>query len=151
MPSVLLLLFTIGMSSAHSCKPHQMVCPFGWESWGGSCYKLLKGRLNWHEGRLKCRELGGEMVAPSSPEENNYIVNTTTDRLWINCNDLDIEGQWDCTPADNGGYMNWNLPYEPNGGTWENCAELVPSWSGKWNDDPCSEIVHVICKGEEVK
>ncbi|XP_071803954.1 perlucin-like protein [Asterias amurensis] len=149
LPSVLLVLFTIGMSSAHSCKP-QMVCPFGWESWGGSCYKLLEETMTWQEGRLKCQEMGGEMVAPSSLEENNYLLSKTIGNcILINCNDLEIEGQWVCTP-DNGGYMNWNA-YEPNGGTRENCTVLVPSWSGKWNDVLCSKICHVICKGEEVK
>ncbi|XP_071804916.1 perlucin-like protein [Asterias amurensis] len=150
LPSVLLILFTIGMSSAHSCKPHQMVCPFGWESWGGSCYKLLEERMTWHEGRLKCQEMGGEMVAPSSLEENNYLLSKTSYRAWVNCNDLENEGQWDCT-SDNGGYRNWNAD-EPNGGTSENCVEILSltGWDGKWNDGPCSNEYHIICKGEEV-
>ena len=82
LPSVLLILVTIGMSSAQSCKP-QMFCPSGWESWGGSCYKLLT-KMSWYEGGLKCQEMGGEMVAPSSLEENNYILSKTFDYVWIN-------------------------------------------------------------------
>ncbi|XP_071804779.1 C-type lectin-like [Asterias amurensis] len=149
LPSVLLILFTIGMSSAHSCKPHQMVCPFGWESWGGSCYKLLEETMTWHEGRLKCQEMGGEVVLPSSFKENNYILSKSIGNcILINCNDLEIEGQWDCTP-NNGGYMNWN-GNEPSSVSWENCVVLKSSWSGKWNDAPCSHKCHVICKGEEV-
>ncbi|XP_071809107.1 perlucin-like protein [Asterias amurensis] len=148
LPSVLLILFTIGMSSAHSCEP-QMLCPFGWESWGGSCYKLLEALMTWHEGRSKCQEMGGEMVAPSSLEENNYILSKTLDYVWINCNDIKVEGQWDCTP-DNGGYRNWNPLQGPNGGTSKNCAELIPPWDGKWSDYPCSSDDHVICKGKEV-
>ena len=153
LPSVLLILFTIGMSSAQSCKP-QMMCPFGWESWGGSCYKLLEERLNWHDGRLKCQEIGGEMVLPSSSKENNYILSKTIDNMWINCNDLDNEGQWDCT-SDNGGYRNWYTSEwtEPNGGTEENCADLESPfpWAGTWNDIDCLLTLGVICKGEEAK
>ena len=115
MPSVLLILFTIGMSSAHSCKP-QMLCPSGWESWGDSCYKLLEERMTWKNGTLKCQEVGGAMVVPSSSEENNYTLSKTIDHMWINCNDFKIDGQWDCT-LDHSGYMNWNLPNEPNGKT----------------------------------
>ncbi|XP_071809236.1 perlucin-like protein [Asterias amurensis] len=149
LPSVLLILFTIGMSSAHSCEP-QMLCPSGWESWGGSCYKLLEGTMTWQDGRFKCQEMGGEMVAPSSLEENNYILSKTLDYVWINCNDIKVEGQWDCTP-DNGGYRNWNPLHRPHGGTSRNCAELIPSWGGKWSDYPCSKSDdHVICKGKEV-
>ena len=148
MPSVLLILFTIGMSSAHSCEP-QMLCPFGWESWGGSCYKPLEEQLTWQEGRLKCQDIGGEMVAPSSSEENNYILSKTIVHVWINCNDLDNEGRWECT-SDNGGYMNWNTPVEPNGGTGENCAKLQSRLGGNWVDQGCSFTVHVICKGKEV-
>ncbi|XP_071798051.1 perlucin-like protein [Asterias amurensis] len=147
LPSVFLILFTIGMSSAHSCKP-QMLCPFGWESWGGSCYKLLEERLNWQDGRLKCLEMGGEMVAPSSSEENNYILSKTIDAMWINCNDLENEGQWDCA-SDNGGYMNWYL-IQPNGGTRENCIVLaVTPKRGEWHDYPCSWLYQVICKDKE--
>ncbi|XP_071804243.1 perlucin-like protein [Asterias amurensis] len=154
LPSVLLILFTIGMSSANSCKP-QMLCPSGWESWGGSCYKLLEGTMTWHEGRLKCQELGGEMVAPSSSVENNYIQRKAKgNSVWINCNDEEIEGQWDCT-SSNGGYMNWyTVEGEPNGGTGENCAELVfldLKWGGGWNDNECPKAFHIICKGNEVK
>ena len=153
LPSVLLLLFTIGMSSAHSCK-RQMLCPFGWESWGGSCYKLLEGTMTWHEGRLKCLEIGGEMVAPSSLEENNYILSKTSGRMWINCNDLEIEGQWDCI-SDNGGYRNWytsEMRTEPDGGIGQNCAQLLKSQflAGKWIDHECSNKYHVICKHNEV-
>ncbi|XP_071804862.1 perlucin-like protein [Asterias amurensis] len=151
LPSVLLVLFTIGMSSAHSCKPHQMLCPSDWESWGGSCYKLLEERMTWQEGRLKCQEMGGEVVVPSSSEETKYLLSKLENGMWINCNDLEIEGQWDCTP-DSGGYMNWHKE-EPNGETIENCAELetLTSWgNGSWNDHVCSFEFQVICKGKMV-
>ncbi|XP_033639379.1 perlucin-like protein [Asterias rubens] len=144
--SVLLILFTIGMSSAHSCKP-QMLCPFGWESWGGSCYKLLEGKPTWPEGFLKCQEIGGEMVLPSSSEENNYlyILSNNSPKVWVNCNDLKIEGQWDCN--DNGGYVNW-VNGEPKGGTRENCA--LAHFTA-WNDYPCSyKHANTLCKGNEV-
>ena len=149
--SVLLILFTIGMSSAHSCKP-QMLCPSGWETWGGSCYKLLEETMNWQEGISKCQETGGEMVAPSSVEENNYIFSKTTNHIWINCNDLETEGQWDCTP-DNGGYRNW-IAGEPVFGDTddEDCVELPPHGGGKWSDNACSDgdDVQVICKDNGV-
>ncbi|XP_071804864.1 C-type lectin lectoxin-Thr1-like [Asterias amurensis] len=149
--SVPLVLFTIGMSSAHSCLKPQMLCPFGGESWRGSCYKLLNETLSWHAGRLKCKNMGGEMVMPSSSEENTYIVDQTAEPLWINCNDFEMERQWDCA-SENGGYLNWNRD-EPNGGTDENCVELMAGiWWGRgtWNDNDCSNEFQVICKGEEV-
>ncbi|XP_071798199.1 perlucin-like protein [Asterias amurensis] len=148
LPSVLLILFTIGMSSAHSCKP-QMLCPFGWESWDGSCYKLLEETEAWKEGRLKCQEMGGEMVAPSSSEENNYILSKTIDYLWINCNDLENEWQWDCT-SDSDGHWNWNAG-EPNRRILENCIALMSIRSGNWVDHQCSEEFQVICKGKMVE
>ena len=48
--------------------------------------------------------------------------------------------------------MNWNRD-EPNGGTDENCVELMAGiWWGRgtWNDNDCSNEFQVICKGEEV-
>ncbi|XP_071788238.1 perlucin-like protein [Asterias amurensis] len=154
LPSVLLILFTIGTSSAHLCKPHQMVCPFGWESWGGSCYKLIEEQMTWHEGRLKCQEMGGDMVAPSSSEENNHMDKLRKSKydlfVWINCNDLEMEGQWDCAP-DNGGYRNWDKTGEPGGGTQENCALIEIRYNDfAWHDYPCSLNYSTICKGEEV-
>ena len=76
------------MSSAHSCKP-QMLCPFKWESWGGSFNKLLEELMTWYDGRLKCQDIGGEMVAPSSLKENNYLFSKSTkhNTMWINCDD----------------------------------------------------------------
>ena len=98
--------------------------------------KLLEALMTWHEGRLKCQEMGGEMVVPSSSEETNYLLSKLENGMWINCNDLEIEGQWDCTP-DNGGYMNWNKE-EPNGETIENCAELETL--SPWGNGSCMLI-----------
>ncbi|XP_071803953.1 C-type lectin-like [Asterias amurensis] len=147
LPSVLLTLFTIGMSSAQSCKP-QMLCPFGWESWGGSCYKLLEGTMNWQEGKLKCQEMGWEMVLPLSTEENDYVIqlSKTAEYVWLNCNDIKTDGQWDCIPTE---FLNWG-PGEPNGGSGSGCAQIVNGWTGNnWNDAPCSSATpNVICKGK---
>ncbi|XP_033646193.1 tetranectin-like protein [Asterias rubens] len=106
--------------------------------------------MTWQEGISKCQETGGEMVAPSSVEENNYIFSKTFDHnMWINCHDLEIEGQWDCTP-DNGGYRNWNM-YEPDGGEREICVELeIETGQGRWQDNACLDEDQVICKSKEV-
>ena len=149
LPAVSFILFTIGMSSAHSCNP-QILCPSDWETWNGSCYKLTEEKLTWADAGLRCRDMGGEMATPSSKEENDYM-SKTSDILWINCNDTHTEGQWEC--QNYGRYSDWYQPYnEPGGGTRENCAAMFTpeDLRNGWRDVRCSSQYLTLCKGKKI-
>ena len=75
---------------------------------------------------------------------------------WIGLNDREKEGvfQWGINTNVSTDYVNWHttFPKQPNGGTSENCVELIPAikfnrrWDGKWNDYSCSLTNSFICQ-----
>ena len=49
-------------------------CPADWQSWHSACYRLMPGKATWDDARSACREIGGQIAAPGSMEENEFIV-----------------------------------------------------------------------------
>ena len=89
--------------------------------------------------------MGAEMIAPSSPEESQFLLSEIAgdNEFWINCNDMEAEGLWVC--KDNNGYVNWK-PGEPNGGLSQNCALMGGRYGNNVIDLSCSHKRVIICK-----
>ena len=53
------------------------------------------------------------------------------------------DGVWVWTDGTAYDYQNWDRPSEPNGGTNENCVDVVYTGQGHWNDLPCFYSEHI--------
>ena len=49
-------------------------CPESWHYWGNSCNMITETRFTWSGAKDECRNLGGVLAAPSSDQENEFIV-----------------------------------------------------------------------------
>ena len=125
-------------------------CPKSWHYWGNSCYKITETTFTWADANDECRQLGGVLALPSSDQENNFIANTfqNVEHCWIDCNDLDVEGSWECREGNvDITYRNWYAG-EPNNSGDEDCAVLSRIGGNKreWHDVKCSRAERALCK-----
>ena len=125
-------------------------CPESWHYWGNSCYKITETALTWSDAIDECKNLGGVLAAPSSDQENDFIVNLMPENsaVWIDCNDKEVEGRWKCREGNvEVAYRNWNdgEPNDADGG--EDCAVLIEQFARnrQW-DARCSRLEISLCK-----
>ncbi|XP_038058709.1 C-type mannose receptor 2-like [Patiria miniata] len=143
----------VALATSDSCSASthgitgRSVCRSGWIPWKGACYLLVKDRFNWFDARDACRKMGGSLAAQRSEEENDFVTGIIQEggegRVWINCNDLEREGDWKCShDGVESHYFNWNLG-EPSNAR-EDCVMI--HFSGGWADAFCSKKYLVLCK-----
>ena len=152
--SVLGIVLVIIVSGSEDCSFAAECCPPRWQRWGDSCYRLTSEGATWADSRPACREMGGEMFAPRSLQENEFLVSMIPKSpdpqlLWVACNDIEVEGEWKCEGQEKDeAFFNW-YPGEPNGAAQENCVAMLflPSVSndGNWTDTPCTDTYHAFC------
>ncbi|XP_071798824.1 C-type lectin domain family 17, member A-like [Asterias amurensis] len=93
-------------------------CPYGWVPYAESCYFGLDGSMegNWATAVMQCDRNNASIMFPSSDWENKFIFSSFQHHgdllgVWINCNDAEVEGEWNCNedgkPTE---YRKW----EPN-------------------------------------
>ena len=70
-------------------------CPPSWSHWGDNCYKVTE-RIKWVTANEECIKMRSVFVVPQSEEEDNYLVSRFDTHFWINCNDRQSEGMWNC-------------------------------------------------------
>ena len=71
--------------------------------------------------------------------------------MWLGASDLKVN-QWlwneDFSPMK---YTHWYIG-EPNGGTRENCLNLMgEKYNGRWNDHKCHTSLQFLCKKKMVR
>ncbi|XP_071801392.1 perlucin-like protein [Asterias amurensis] len=125
-------------------------CPESWHYWGTSCYRITEATFTWADAKDECRKLGGVLGVPSSDQENDFTVQLIPlgGAVWIDCNDLDVEGKWKCREGNvEVAYRNW-CSGEPNNEDDEECAVLANGWRSerKWHDVKCSRAERALCK-----
>ena len=90
------------------------------------------------------------MASPDTKDELDFMVDLMGELFWINCNDMEVEGQWVCA---NGGQYDINLyrlSSDKSTGTLENCAGMATD--GFWRDLRCHErFRYAVCKAEQVR
>ena len=125
-------------------------CPESWHYWGISCYKITERAFTWSDAKDKCISLGGVLAAPSSDQENEFIVELIpTGWLWIDCTDLEAEGLWKCREGNvEVSYRNWYSGEPNNKADDEDCAVLLDTLIGRrqWLDVSCNLVKRAICK-----
>lgn len=133
-------------------KNSNSFCPEPWHHWGSSCYMITESTRSWLKAREECINLGGVLAVPSSIQENDFIVELIPENeaVWIDCNDREVEGTWECQ-EDNVKvtYSNWGIG-EPNDDMrGEDCAviSMMPvNVKRKWNDTKCNLDHRAVCK-----
>ena len=128
---------------AFSCP---LGCPAGWSAHGNSCYHILDSPTQkMSDARLKCQNMGGDLVIIRSAQENDFIFELVEKLnkvfgVWLGLQrKADSKFYWiDDTPVE-GNYQNWNLGEPNDNGGIEDCGHMYGKGSsaGKWNDSPC--------------
>ena len=123
-------------------------CPESWHYWGISCYKITEAAFTWADAKEECRNLGGVLAALSSNQENEFIAQVVSaDWIWIDCNDLEVEGIWKCREGNvEVAYINWYSGEPNNAFVGEDCAVIATWGNQQWHDASCSRKEKAICK-----
>ena len=123
-------------------------CPESWHYWGNSCYKITELKVTWADAKDECRNMGGVLAAPSSNQENEFIAQLVPDYwIWIDCNDLEVEGIWKCRDGNvEVAYINWYSGEPNNAGVGEDCAVVATRRNQQWHDASCSRKEKAIYK-----
>ncbi|XP_038066773.1 perlucin-like protein [Patiria miniata] len=135
-----LVLITLAHDQGeNTCLPSEK-CPLSWKQWRDSCYRFTPTVHSWFAAREACLQLGGNLAAPRSQEENDFFwefgkeeITSTVQKFWINCDDLKTNGQWFCegeSVDDPGAFLNW-AANEPNHLPSEQCAAVVIDQQGR--------------------
>ncbi|XP_033627343.1 perlucin-like protein [Asterias rubens] len=125
-------------------KAAKETCPAGWSKWNSHCYKFISEHREWANAKDKCIEIGGVMATPNSLEEQSHLQSVTL-AIWIDCNDIEEEGTWECKDgATDVDFRSWG-DGEPNSGIAYNCGTL---WPSGWRDWQCGngDKAPVVCK-----
>ena len=140
-----------GIYTAFPCPEDGAVCPPAWRSFHGSCYVVTQRLESWADSRESCLRMGGEMMAPGSRQENDFLLSLMIERVgpstdcWIACNDTEKEDKWACSGDDDlpTSYRNWRQN-EPDDATFAHCAKMKNT--GMWADNDCSGLYVAACK-----
>ena len=101
----------------------------------GHSYFLSNTKVTPEVAHANAIAAGGHLVTISDADENLFVSNFISDKIWIGHTDRDVEGQWKWISNEPVTYTNW-APNEPNNaGGNEDWA--VINWSGNnpdWND-----------------
>ncbi|XP_033639037.1 perlucin-like protein [Asterias rubens] len=128
---------------------HHSSCPESWHHWGDSCYRITDSNVLWSNARDECGKLDGVLAAPSSSQENEFIVSLIPagGYVWIDCNDIEEEGRWECREGGiQVSYRNW-YSTEPNNVGEEDCAIISRAVGiAEWHDVGCNWVCRVACK-----
>ncbi|XP_048579857.1 uncharacterized protein LOC5521688 isoform X1 [Nematostella vectensis] len=128
-----------------------IVCDFGWEFFGTSCYKFNTARKTWSMAKADCHGAGGYLVKVDDATEQNFLSyrsRTISQSMWIGATDEAAEGHFvwegDGTLVN---YTNW-FRGEPNDHSGkEDCVEMIAGYyAGYWNDNFCEQFRNFICE-----
>jgi len=144
-------------AKAERCVVRPEGCSAGWSAYENSCYYIDNSPTQkMSDARLKCQNMGGDLVIIRSAQENDFIFDLVKKLnkgvgVWLGLQrKADSKFYWiDDTPVE-GHYQNW-AQGEPNDhGGREDCGHMYGKGSaaGKWNDSPCDwEVVpSVVCQ-----
>ena len=131
-----------------------LACPEGWDENGNQCYFILPGKKDAFVGLYLCKQLGATLPIIKSAEENAFLLSLMEGRGHPRLGMIAPEGdnvfEWldGTSVADT--FSSWNTG-EPNLAGSENCGRMYVSGSGKgkWNNDVCSESMHIVCQMEK--
>ena len=147
------LILSVSNTIVQSQKCYMFVptCPASWHQWGDSCYQVTEKIFTWVEAGEQCQKVGGVLAVPSNLQENDFMMTLISTNAWIGCDDIEIEGEWECREGDLVvTYRNWDSwqgERSRYGGS-EDCAAFSKLYGSKrqWHDFPCGYPSPAVCK-----
>ena len=144
------LLFLVGCYTTLSA-----ICPTDWQRYGESCYFLVTQPMNWYDANDTCFKSHATLAVPNSQTEQTFIwemfleffnATTPTYSLWIGCNIIEEEGNWQhCPLRESNAYENWN-DGEPDDNDQTDCVAMKKFIQGKWAEKICTKIQYAVCE-----
>ncbi|XP_071784871.1 echinoidin-like [Asterias amurensis] len=132
------------------------VCPRDWHRYGESCYFIIMDKMDWYQANRTCAKSRGNLLIPNSKSEQDYIwelflkgFDQTPDAsVWIGCNDIEEEGNWQHCPlkGETDAYDNWKDGELNDYGPGEDCGVMWRGFDGKWADHICSDQNYAVCE-----
>ncbi|XP_034292028.1 CD209 antigen-like protein E [Pantherophis guttatus] len=121
-----------------------------WRKFQTNVYYFSDTEENWKMAREKCADLDSHLVIINTKQEQDFVIETLKQSIWLGLNDTEEEGTWrwiDGSPL--GELRSWRTG-EPNnnGKNGEDCAVLYKE--GNWNDIRCDTRVKFVCEKKEV-
>ncbi|XP_033637842.1 asialoglycoprotein receptor 1-like [Asterias rubens] len=139
-------------------------CPYGWVPYAESCYLGLDGSMkgDWTTAVMHCDRNNASLMLPTSDWENKFIFTTFQHHgdpigVWINCNDAEVEGEWNCIedgkfPTE---YRKWD-PEQPDDdirSTDQDYGFMItlnyknnPDVLGYWGDVDIDKPLFIVCE-----
>ncbi|GFO31145.1 metalloendopeptidase [Plakobranchus ocellatus] len=121
-------------------------CPkaFTLNTKNSQCYFYPKVKTDFSKAMEKCQEDKAFVAYPKNADENLYLNNLTSYRIWLGITDQEKEGKFVTVEGKEAEFFNW-ASTEPNDyRKREDCTELKTD--GEWNDSPCYYKRHFICQ-----
>ena len=122
------------------------ICTTG-ERYEGLCYFIISPvKMTWYEAREHCEESGATLAIPSSQSVQDFIWGIAEREfdqglqrasLWIGCNDIEEEGNWQHCPLTTNAFENW-ADGQPDDDYGADCGVLWEPQSGVWDDQDCN-------------
>ena len=142
---VFLLLLSAGCGPLDARCRIRPFCPVGWEPRFDNCHTLYEtaSPMSWKEAGRNCRLIGGDLIGPSSEEENALIQELTNrhrlNATWIDC--TVVNGVRSCNGAADG-FSAWaeDLDFSGNGtycGYGHHFRPFPLRVNFVWNVSPC--------------
>nr|CCP50119.1 MRC1L-E [Gallus gallus] len=136
-------------------KHSDFKCPLGWNTSNStnSCFRTFVREKNhkktWFEARDFCREIGGDLAAINSEEEQRVIEDLITKKLpssqlfWIGLQRLDPDGGLSWSDRSPVSYMKTTPFYDD---PLENCGAISKEHSISWINMHCEYSLDWICE-----
>ncbi|XP_072020401.1 macrophage mannose receptor 1-like [Amphiura filiformis] len=129
-------------------------CGGQWQRFGDTCYLVRSDRQFWGEARKRCQAMSADLPLVKTSQVKDFLIgllSNTRGDVWIGLSDDASEGNFmwvDNTPLTSPTF--WRDGQPNNGATDpgtqdENCVEMVPTSSGKWNDENCIAPQYYVC------
>ncbi|XP_038055652.1 C-type lectin domain family 4 member C-like [Patiria miniata] len=142
---VIFLTLAIGVQHVASIAK---ICPSSeWVLHKGTCYLIPQTSYSWSYGRALCKSLGGDMVLPTSQDENDFVqqmiyadyipYNGINPNPWMRCQKTDTPR---ICSEDPGNYANWSPDHVDIG----DCAVMI-FHLGVWRGLNCSLERKIMC------
>ncbi|XP_046884147.1 macrophage mannose receptor 1b [Hypomesus transpacificus] len=145
-------------STVAPTTPPRGRCPANWRHFRSKCYKVVTSPESWHEARVRCREMAGNLASVITRQVQVFLMSMSSGRsmdLWIG---LTMSGrdQFLWTDSQPCKYANW-AEGQPDSYYWrwsrrfysvENECVVISSGpsSGKWVTRNCNDTNSYICQ-----
>ena len=124
------------------------MCPPGWKSFQGDCYKVFSERKSWPEAKRSCEGVDADLASITSEQINSFVtdlvIESGVESPWIGGKLKRAENcvfEWiDGAPF---AFTKWDRDQPNECIPSVGCIEIV---NGKWHDFTCNFQRAFVCK-----